>query len=144
MLKISTKGQYGLLLMTTLAKTAESNPQAYTPLKSLAHSHNISARYAEQIVNLLKKNELLDVLRGNSGGYKLNRSARDYTAGEILRAMEGDLNPKGDLPCHPVTNSGNIDFWKGFEQSINSYVDGITLEQIVQRSKADDSYIYVI
>ena len=80
MLKISTKGQYGLLLMTTLAKTAESNPQAYTPLKSLAHSHNISTKYSKHILHLLKKNYLLYFLILNSFVYKLNISSIYYTS----------------------------------------------------------------
>lgn len=142
MLKISTRGQYALLLMTDLA---EQKPDTYTALKDLAHRHNISVKYAEQILIQLSKNNLVFGLRGTNGGYRLNKPAAQYSAGEILRAMEGNLNPKGDSEdIHPVTNTGNIDFWNGFSSAINQYVDSISLEQIAEKNKEADSLMYVI
>ena len=46
MLKISTRGQYALLLMADLA---DQNPETFTPLKLLSHRRNLSPKYAEQI-----------------------------------------------------------------------------------------------
>ena len=46
MLKISTRGQYALLVMTDLA---ENTDDTFIPLKTLSHRRNLSVKYLEQI-----------------------------------------------------------------------------------------------
>lgn len=141
MLKISTRGQYALLLMTDLA---EQNPEKYVPLKLLSHRHNLSPKYAEQILMQLSKSGLVLGLRGNNGGYKLSKRADQYSAGEILRAMEGDLNPRGSIENNTVSNVGNDTFWHDFDNAVNNFVNSITLEQIAEKNREFNGYDYVI
>ena len=141
MLKISTKGQYALLLMTDLA---EQDPSKYVALKILSHRHNLSIKYAEQILMQLSKTGLVVGLRGNNGGYRLAKTPDQYTAGEILRAMEGNLSPKGVSEGNTVSSVGNDAFWQGFDESVNQYVDSITLEQIAEKNREFNGFDYVI
>ena len=141
MLKISTKGQYALLIMTELA---EQNSDRFTPLKLLAHRHNLSSKYMEQILIQLSKNGLVVGLRGNNGGYRLSRPASQYTVGEILRAMEGDLNPRSLSDSPTVSSVGNDDFWEQFNEVINNYVDSNTLEQLAEKNREFKGYDYCI
>jgi len=141
MLKISTKGQYALLLMTDLA---EQDPSKYVALKILSHRHNLSIKYAEQILMQLSKTGLVVGLRGNNGGYKLAKTPDQYTAGEILRAIEGNLSPKGVSEGNTVSSVGNDAFWQGFDEAVNQYVDSITLEQIAEKNREFNGFDYVI
>ena len=141
MLKISTKGQYALLLMTDLA---EQDPSKYVALKILSHRHNLSIKYAEQILMQLSKTRLVVGLRGNNGGYRLAKTPDQYTAGEILRAMEGNLSPKGVSEGNTVSSVGNDAFWQGFDEAVNQYVDSITLEQIAEKNREFNGFDYVI
>lgn len=141
MLKISTKGQYALLLMTDLA---EQDPSKYVALKLLSHRHNLSIKYAEQILMQLSKTGLVVGLRGNNGGYRLAKTPDQYTAGEILRAMEGNLSPKGVSEGNTVSSVGNDAFWQGFDEAVNHYVDSITLEQIAEKNREFNGFDYVI
>ena len=141
MLKISTKGQYALLLMTDLA---EQDPSKYVALKILSHRHNLSIKYAEQILMQLSKTGLVVGLRGNNGGYKLSKTPDQNTAGEILRAMEGNLSPKGVSEGNTVSSVGNDAFWQGFDEAVNQYVDSITLEQIAEKNREFNGFDYVI
>ena len=141
MLKISTKGQYALLLMTDLA---EQDPSKYVALKILSHRHNLSIKYAEQILMQLSKTGLVIGLRGNNGGYRLAETPDQYTAGEILRAMEGNLSPKGVSEGNTVSSVGNDAFWQGFDEAVNQYVDSITLEQIAEKNREFNGFDYVI
>lgn len=140
MFKISTRGQYALLIMTELA---ESDPERYVPLKLLSHRHNLSKKYLEQIFIQLSKSGLVVALRGNNGGYKLSRKPEEYTAGEILRVMEGDLVPASIFESNVVKDQGNQDFWTNFETAINSYVDSVTLDKIVAQNQ-NGEYLYTI
>ena len=141
MLKISTKGQYALLLMTDLA---EQDPSKYVALKILSHRHNLSIKYAEQILMQLSKTGLVVGLRGNNGGYRLAKTPDQYTAGEILRAMEGNLSPKGVSEGNTVSSVENDAFWQGFDEAVNHYVDSITLEQIAEKNREFNGFDYVI
>lgn len=141
MLKISTRGQYALLIMTDLA---EQNPEKFIPLKLLSHRHNLSVKYLEQILIQLSKAGLVTGLRGNNGGYKLVKKPEEYTVGEILRALEGDLSPRGNTEGNTLSNVGNDSFWKDFEKVINDYVDSISLEEVAQKNREFNGFDYCI
>ena len=134
---ISTKGRYALRLMIDIA--AYSNGGVVS-LKDVSNRQLISIKYLEQVVSLLTRSGLLVSVRGNNGGYKLSRNAKDYTAGEILKAAEGTLAPVACLQCEPINCDrvdicSTIDFWKGFNKVINDYVENITLEDLANKEK---------
>ena len=89
-MKLSTKGRYGLRAMIDLARYSEEEPVS---ISSIAARQDISERYLEQLVGLLKKAGLVRSIRGATGGYILARSAADISVGDILRALEGSLEP---------------------------------------------------
>ena len=67
-MKLSTKGRYGLRAMIDLARYSEKEPVS---IGSVAARQEISERYLEQLVALLKKAGLVKSIRGASGGYVL-------------------------------------------------------------------------
>ena len=143
MYKISTRGQYALLIMEELAMSA---PDKYIPLKTLSHRRNLSVKYLEQILIQLGKAGLVTGIRGSNGGYKLAKSPSDYTAGDILRAMEGDISPKGTQTeeNNTVLSEGTKHFWESFDTAVNEYVDSVTLEDIQKESNRFVGYDYCI
>lgn len=141
MYKISTRGQYALLIMEDLAM---GQPEKYIPLKTLSHRRNLSVKYLEQILIQLSKAGLVSGSRGISGGYKLARRPDEYTIGEILRVMEGKLCPLGNLENNTVVSEGSRFFWKDFENTINQYVDSIHLDDLTEKNKEFIGYDYCI
>lgn len=141
MMKISTKGQYALLIMTELAEQPEDK---YVSLKMLSHRHNLSIKYMEQILMQLSKSGLVAGLRGNNGGYKLIKKPEQYTAGEILRALEGDLSPRGTVESNIFSDVGNNAFWEDFEGAINNFVDSVSLDKILEKNRQNNGYMYNI
>ena len=141
MLKISTRGQYALLIMTDLA---EAEDGIFIPLKILSHRRNLSVKYLEQILIQLGKAGLVTGSRGTNGGYKLSKKAGEYTAGEVLRVMEGELSPRGTSENNHLESHGNDFFWTKFSENINQFVDSITLEELAQKNKTFVGYEYCI
>ena len=141
MYKISTRGQYALLIMEDLASNTDDK---YVPLKLLSHRRNLSVKYLEQILIHLSKAGLVTGSRGISGGYKLSKDANDYTVGEILRVMEGDLSPQGTFETNTIISEGNKKFWKNFESKINDYVDSVTLDKLAKTTSEFVGYEYCI
>ena len=141
MLKISTRGQYALMTMEVLA---EQDGNSYVPMKKISHRQNLSVKYLEQILIQLGKAGLVEGLRGNNGGYRLTKPVSEYTAGEILRAMEGDLAPRGSSAGKAFKTCGNESFWSGFEKALNDYVDSVTLDKTVETTRENNAYMFYI
>ena len=87
-MKLSTKGRYGLRAMIDLARYSEKEPVS---IGSVAARQEISERYLEQLVALLKKAGLVKSIRGASGGYVLAKAPEEISVGDILRALECGL-----------------------------------------------------
>lgn len=148
-MKISTKGRYGLRAMVDLAVNAMGD---YIPLKMIAERENISENYLEQVFSMLRKSDLVKSIRGAQGGYSLSREASKITVGEVLRALEGELTITGDDPesmqgGRTIESTINTVVWQGVNNSINSVVDSITLENLVDEYKklsGEYNFDYVI
>ena len=98
---ISTKGRYALRVLIDMA---EHQTDGYIPLKEIAKRQDISEKYLESIVKSLVKGGVVEGMRGKGGGYRLCKSPDQFTAGQILRLMEGSLAPvacleAGSSPC---------------------------------------------
>jgi Rrf2 family protein len=145
-MKISTKGRYALRVMVDLAI---NDTGEYIPLKNVSSRQEITIKYLEQIIPLLNRVGYLKSTRGKDGGYRLARAARDYTVGDILRAVEGSLAPVAcmeDDPnrCTRRAGCATLPVWTGLDKVINDYLDGITLEDLVDRKKNLDGLDYSI
>ena len=102
-MKLSTKGRYGLRAMIDLARYSEKEPVS---IGSVAARQEISERYLEQLVALLKKAGLVKSIRGASGGYVLAKKPSEISVGDILRALEGSLEPVKCAAFDTTTGEG--------------------------------------
>ena len=137
-MKVSTKGRYALRMMLDLALNDRGE---YISLRDISLRQGITVKYLEQIVTGLTRAGFLKSQRGNSGGYRLARKPEEYTAGEILRAVEGDLSPVACLvgdrnDCERADSCFVLSFWTGLRKQIDDYVDGYTLQDFVNEVRA--------
>lgn len=134
-MKISTKGRYALRLMVDLAEHKDSG---FIALKDVAKRQNISKKYLEQIVPVLNGAGLLATNRGNRGGYRLAKEPKEYTVGDILRITEGSIAPVSCLDseinlCERKNFCQTLYVWEGLYKVVNEYLDGITVQDIVDK-----------
>ena len=128
-MKISTKGQYAVILMLDLATYNTGEP---VRLKDIAKRQQISEKYLEQIISLLNKAGFVKSIRGPQGGYMLKNPPEQYTVGMILRQTEGSLTPVSiDDETSYERQSVTTRIWTKMEGAINEIVDGITLKDLV-------------
>lgn len=148
-MKISTKGRYGLRAMLDLAIYSSNT---HVSLNSIATRQDISLNYLEQVFSILRKSALIKSVKGAQGGYLLADSPANITIGRILRALEGDLSVIEDKDQKNISINTELilteNVWQKINQSINSVVDSITLEDIVSYYKdrfgKEDPIMYYI
>lgn len=145
-MKISTKGRYALRMLIDLA---EHQNDGFIALKDIAARQNISKKYLEQIIPVFNKSNILNTNRGFQGGYRLARTPDKYTVGEILRLTEGSLAPVACLDSDPVqcersADCATLPVWQGLYRVINEYLDGITLQDILDQQREKDAGDYMI
>lgn len=136
-MRLSTKGRYGLMAMSQLALEDGSGPIS---LKYIAEKQNLSESYLEQLFSTLRKNGLLDSVRGSQGGYMLTRKPADITVGHILRALEGELGPAECVhdtisECTKEDGCATKLVLIKIKDSIDEVIDSITLEDMVNDVK---------
>lgn len=133
-MKLSTKGRYGLRALLDLAQYSQIEPVS---ISSIAAREGISERYLEQLMALLKKAGLVKSIRGAGGGYVLAKEAKDISVGDILRALEGNIEPV-ECPAFHETEGCNAAggcvtkyVWKKINESINQTVDEMRLDTLL-------------
>ena len=147
LMKISTKGRYALRMLIDLA---EHHEDGFVALKTIAERQNISKKYLEQIVPILNRSGILLTNRGFQGGYQLGREPSKITVGEILTLTEGNLfpvscmGPDGNIYCDRQIDCPTLPIWTGLNKVINDYLNGISLQDIIDQSRDRGSDEYVI
>ena len=135
-MKISTKGRYALRLMVDLALSDEGQPIS---LKDVAQRQQLSDKYLEQIVTPLSRAGLVRSVRGAGGGYLLTRRPEEYTVGEILRPLEGDLAPVECATdaqfCERSGQCVTVELWQQIHRAVSEVVDRTTLADLVARQR---------
>ena len=138
MLGISTKGHYGLVIMTALALVAEGTPLS---LARIAEDTGISLGYLEQIVATLKENGLVESVRGAKGGYVLGRDPSEITAYQIILATEREiapiscsLQPEEGVCCDRVDYCPTVFLWGRLEQQLSLALGDTTLADLARHS----------
>jgi len=132
-----------------LLDLAENKNNGFVSLKEIAQRQDISKQYLEQIVSLLQTSNILRANRGNQGGYMLAKSPAEYTVGQVLRITEGSLVPIACLKDEPnlCDRAGfckTLPIWQGLYKVIADYLDGITLQDILDKYNIENSDSYMI
>ena len=129
---ISSKGRYALRLMIYVAQATDGSDTV--PLRKVASAEGLSLKYLEQLAHALRDAGYLKSVRGREGGYQLQGDTEKITAGDILRAAEGQAPTVAcaglEDSCPRESICSTVEFWAGLDEVIDNYVDGVTLAQL--------------
>ena len=115
-------------------------------MKEVAKRQEISLKYIEKIMPLLREGGLLDSSHGIGGGYRLARSPETITLWEILNLAEGDMAPvsclgRGATACPRAAGCKTLPVWKGYYDLTEKYFSGITLADLAGAESGNDYII---
>ena len=93
--------------------------------------------YLEQIFCQLRRASLVKSVRGPGGGYLLGRPAAEITAGEIVRAVEGDVDAsqcRGEATCRGGAECLAHGLWPELNVKMAEFLNSQTLQSIKDRN----------
>jgi Rrf2 family protein len=89
MLKLTKKADYGLIALCHLAGVRGFHPSASA--KDIAEAYRIPLPLLSKVLQKLARVGLLISEQGSNGGYRLSRDAREISALEVIRTIDGPI-----------------------------------------------------
>jgi len=134
-LRLSKMTDYGILLMSELAKSGDATQRA----PDLAEATFIPQPTVRKIMTTLIQDNLVESVRGINGGYKLQRPAKAINVRELISSLEGDIaltgcEEAGDKACEQAHVCGTRNNWLKINQAVCDALQNISLEDMVDKS----------
>ena len=134
MIRLSTKGRYGVIAMFALSRSYEEGSLS---VRRIAEQQDIPSAYLEQIMAQLRHEGLVESVRGRGGGYRLARPPERITIGDVVRAVEGPIALSScliaSIPlCNRVDQCVTRLIWKRLGTKIEQAFDAVSLDRLVR------------
>ena len=133
-MKLSSKGRYAVMALADLAKFNSNQPVS---LRDISLRQGISLVYLEQLFLKLKKNKIVNSVRGKKGGYVLNKNSTEIKISEVLLAVEEKVKTVG---CEKHSKKGcngksskciTHNLWDELEGYINNFFEKKKLSDLI-------------
>lgn len=138
-MNLSQRCQYTVRAVLELAKRYGQGPVSAA---EIASRQAIPQRFLEVILNELKPTGLVESRRGVQGGYYLTHSPNRITVGQVIRLVDGPLDPvrcESDQPhasCPLMGKCALSDLWNQAREAVEAVYDATTFQDLAEREKA--------
>lgn len=134
-MKLTAKARYAVMAVTDIAVHGEGGTVS---LSDIAVREGISLSFLEQLFGRLRRAGLVDSARGAGGGYSLSRSADEIRIGEILAAVNEEVQTKrcGDKGIGCAAKGAKClshDLWQAMEDHIEGFLDAISIQDVIDQ-----------
>ena len=136
-MRLSTKGRYAVTAMLDLAIHYEEGP---VTLAGISETQGISLSYLEQLFAKLRREGLVEGVRGPGGGYRLAKPAAAVSIADIIAAVDEKVDTtrcEGKENCQRGERCLTHALWEKLGNSILDFMDGITLASFLRRDKVN-------
>jgi Rrf2 family transcriptional regulator, iron-sulfur cluster assembly transcription factor len=138
-MRLTTKGRFAVTAMMDLAMHHGSGP---VTLAEISGRQKISLSYLEQLFGKLRRNQLVESVRGPGGGYCLARETGNVTVADIILAVDEPIDATqcgGKENCRDEQKCLTHDLWAALNERIFDYLGSVTLRQLVETHKAKEA-----
>ena len=126
------------MALVDLAKFNSANPVS---LRDISLRQGISLDFLEQIFSKLKRNDIVQSIRGVQGGYILNKQPNEIKLANIFHAVDETVKT---VQCKKESKKGcngkaskciTHNLWDELETHINSFFENKSLEDLLTSNK---------
>jgi Rrf2 family protein len=130
-MKISARDEYACSAVLELALNYDT--EAPVRVQDIAQRQAIPMKFLFQIMQILKRLDIVRSRRGTEGGFTLTRPPSQITVGDVIKAMSGpyvqlSLPGNGNSPFKPI--------WEDVDRAIGGVLNNITFEELVRRERS--------
>ncbi len=145
-MKLTAQEEFGLRCMVQMAARAGSGT---TTVAAIAARESLSPAYVAKLMRLLREGGLVHSIRGQKGGYALNRPPEEICVREVLAALGGRLftsefcrrHAGEDRRCVHRDDCGLRALWSHLDGLVFGLLERCTLSQLAQGEQAMDTWI---
>jgi len=134
-MRLTTKGRFAVTAMLDLAMHSAGGPVA---LAGISARQKISLSYLEQLFGKLRRNAIVESVRGPGGGYCLAREAAQVTVADIIIAVEESIDSTqcgGRENCMNDKRCMTHELWENLNDTVFAYLSSIKLSKLVEDQK---------
>ena len=141
-MQLTSRGRYAVMAMADLAKNNTKEP---TSLTEISLRQGISISFLEQLFLKLRKNNLVQSVRGPSGGYVLTKHPEQIKLLSIINAVDEKIKT---VKCRKESKKGcngksikciTHNLWDDLETHINKFFEDNTLNDVLFREVKNNS-----
>jgi len=140
-MRISTRTRYGMRAILELALAYKAGKAGPLQIKVIAERQNISNKYLEQLIAIIKSAGLVRSIRGPHGGYVLAKSPEDIKLSEIFRVLEGPVFTvecvENKEACASFADCITRRLWIEVNDAILNVLTNKTLQNLVEMSEKE-------
>jgi Rrf2 family iron-sulfur cluster assembly transcriptional regulator len=132
-MKLTSKGRYAVTAMLDVAIHAVSGP---VPLADISERQGISLSYLEQLFSRLRKDGLVNSIRGPGGGYRLGRCSAQIAVADVIHAVDESINATkcgGKGNCQDGKQCLTHYLWADLSDRIEDFLKSISLAELVEQ-----------
>lgn len=144
-MKLSTRTRYGIRAILELAENYGKGP---LQIRTIAQRQAISVKYLEQLMTMLKSAGFVRSIRGSKGGYVLAKAANQIKLSDCFNALEGIVTTAecvdNDSFCARAADCVVRDVWAQVQKAIESVLESVTLQDLVDKAREKNALNYNI
>ena len=132
-MRLSKRTEYGLRAVVQLARVG---PDQFVQARDLAKPEDLPSKFLEAILLALRRGGFLESKVGSGGGYRLSRSPREITVGDIVRRLEGRLSQKESGTMAADSSPGKTAVRlinQKLTDATDNVLDQLTLDDLVEQ-----------
>ncbi len=145
LMKLSTRTRYGVRALLELAMSGNKSP---LQLKIIAQRQDISVKYLEQLMVVLKAAGFVRSIRGSKGGYMLAKAPDQIELIDVFHCLEGTVTTVECVDnkdyCARAEDCAARDLWGKVQKAIEDVLKSMTLQDLVDGTKRNRTLNYQI
>ncbi len=129
-MKLTSKGRYAVTAILDIALHGKSEPVS---LADISDRQAISLSYLEQLFAQLRREEIVQSVRGPGGGYQLGKKPEDISVGMIIAAVNENIDAtkcKGSGNCRKDSQCLTHSLWERLEDQIETFLETISVADL--------------
>ncbi len=144
-MKLSTRTRYGIRAMLELAENYGEGP---LQIKVIANRQDISVKYLEQLMAMLRSGGFVRSIRGSKGGYMLSKVPAQVKLDELFTCLEGPVVTvecvEDENYCARAADCVTRQVWAQVQAAMMKVLQSMTLQDLVNRTKEGKNLDYQI